>query len=101
MIPFYASFFFNESRITGNQLQTARRLVQVFRIMRIFRVFKLARHSVGLQSLGYTLKRSYKELGLLVTFISIGILIFSSLAYFAEKKEEDELQKGGRGKPIN
>ena len=53
------------------------------------RIFKLARHSTGLQSIAYTLKNSYKELALLVLFMSMGVLVSASLCYFAEKDDEE------------
>ena len=69
----------------GGDLVEVRRIAQFFRIMRIVRIFKLARHSTGLQSLGYTFRQSYKELGLLILFLTIGVLIFSSLTFVFEK----------------
>ena len=53
------------------------------------RVFKLARRSVGLQSIVYTVKTSYKDLGLLFSLVFMGMLVFGSLLYYAENGEPD------------
>ena len=70
-------------------LGNAGRIMQVFRIARIMRVFKLARRSVGLQSMAYTVKNSWQDLFLLASLIMIGMLVFGSLEYFIEGEEED------------
>ncbi|CAH8491145.1 unnamed protein product [Dicrocoelium dendriticum] len=92
ILPFYFSKIFEfwlDS--TVDSLVSVRKVVQMFRILRILRVFKLARHSQGLQALGYTVAQSYKELGLLMMFVVLVVLLFSSLAYFAEKDENPDM----------
>lgn len=60
-------------------------LYEAFAIIRILRLFKLTRFSPGLRILIHTFKASAKELGLLVFFLVLGIVVFASLVYYAEK----------------
>ena len=59
-------------------------IMQVFRIARIMRIFKLARRSVGLQSIAHTVRTSWKDLGLLFMLVGMGMLVFGSLLYYIE-----------------
>ena len=81
------------------------RILQVLRIARVMRIFKLARRSIGLQAMAHTMRKSYKQVAvvtmimimmtvvmmindqlcLLLLFVFMGMLIFGSLCYFAEK----------------
>jgi len=86
ILPFYLSFLVPKQNLS---LNTARRILTLFKVLRVLRIFKLARHSLGLKTLGYVLKNSHEELGLLMLIFVIAVLLFSSLAYFAEKEEYD------------
>ena len=89
ILPFYISLIFdNLSGSFIQQTQSARKLFTLFRVLRVLRIFKLARHSQGLKAFGETILKSSNEFGLLFFFLSIEVLLFSSLVYFAEKDVE-------------
>ena len=67
---------------------TSLAMLRVMRLVRVFRIFKLSRHSKGLQILGMTLKASLRELALLMFFLLIGVILFSSAIYYAEAGSE-------------
>lgn len=91
--PFYFEATLNtigyESKIFGDLRRSLLlvRILRVLRVLRVLRILKVARYSTGFRSMGQTLKRSYKELILLVLFMTSANVIFSTLMYFLENEQ--------------
>ncbi|CAE8593572.1 unnamed protein product [Polarella glacialis] len=69
-------------------------VVRTIRLVRLFRIFKLGRHSASLQLMMVAMSNSVQALGVLVFFLSIGCVLFSSLIFHVEKlscPDRDEL----------
>ncbi|XP_073528134.1 voltage-gated potassium channel regulatory subunit KCNG3 isoform X2 [Phyllobates terribilis] len=82
--PYYVSVLMTLFTGENPQLQRAGMTLRVLRMMRIFWVIKLARHFIGLQTLGLTLKRCYREMVMLLVFICVAMAIFGALAQLLE-----------------
>ncbi|XP_037640496.1 potassium voltage-gated channel subfamily S member 2-like [Sebastes umbrosus] len=91
ILPFYLTLLINLVVESSPTLANLGRVAQVLRLMRIFRILKLARHSTGLRSLGATLRNSYKEVGLLLLYLAVGVSFFSVMAYTVEKEDTEDL----------
>ena len=90
IIPYFITLGTELAERQGNGQQAmSLAILRVIRLVRVFRIFKLSRHSKGLQILGQTLKASMQELGLLIFFLFIGVILFSSAVYFAEVDEPE------------
>lgn len=84
IMPYFVTLGTELAKDKGAQPSVSLALIRVIRLVRVFRIFKLSRHSKGLQILGQTLKASLRELALLIFFLFIGVILFSSAVYFAE-----------------
>lgn len=82
IMPYYITLPMQDSKASSLGV------LRVIRLVRVFRIFKLSRHSRGLQILGHTLRASLRELGLLIFFLLIGVILFSSAVYYAEGGEK-------------
>ncbi|XP_032078117.1 potassium voltage-gated channel subfamily G member 2 [Thamnophis elegans] len=71
----------------GNKyLERVGLVLRTLRALRILYVMRLARHSLGLQTLGLTVRRCTREFGLLLLFLCVAMALFSPLVYLAENE---------------
>ncbi|CAF0767448.1 unnamed protein product [Adineta steineri] len=78
IMPYYIGLFMNQKGEVSGAFVT-------LRVFRVFRIFKFSRHSQGLRVLGYTLKSCASELGFLLFSLTMAIIIFATVMYYAEK----------------
>ena len=84
ILPFYITISLGAGD-GGNSIEVLR----VIRVIRVIRIFKLTRHSRGLHILGNTIHASSHELAMLVLFLAIGVILFSSAVYYAESRNNN------------
>ncbi|XP_076013320.1 voltage-gated potassium channel regulatory subunit KCNG2 [Genypterus blacodes] len=93
ILPYYVTLIVDSLSVgdkpTGsgnNYLEKVGLVLRVLRALRIFYVMRLARHSLGLQTLGLTVRRCTREFGLLLLFLCVAMALFSPLVFLAESE---------------
>lgn len=94
ILPYYISLMVDErdlrlrdpSRVGGGYLDKLGLILRLMRALRILYVMRLARHSLGLQTLGLTVHRSMRDFGLLLLFVCVAVTLFSPLIHLAESE---------------
>ncbi|XP_034981692.1 potassium voltage-gated channel subfamily G member 2 [Zootoca vivipara] len=74
------------SGVGNKYLERVGLVLRTLRALRILYVMRLARHSLGLQTLGLTVRRCTREFGLLVLFLCVAMALFSPLVFLAESE---------------
>lgn len=78
ILPYYIGLIITDNKDVSGAFVT-------LRVFRVFRIFKFSRHSQGLRILGYTLKSCASELGFLLFSLTMAIIIFATVMFYAEK----------------
>ncbi|XP_078506610.1 voltage-gated potassium channel regulatory subunit KCNG1 [Lissotriton helveticus] len=93
ILPYYITLIVDNTSAgkkksgTGNiYLDKVGLVLRILRALRILYVMRLARHSLGLQTLGLTARRCTREFGLLLLFLCVAIALFSPLLYLIENE---------------
>ena len=82
ILPYYIGLGITDNKDVSGAFVT-------LRVFRVFRIFKFSRHSQGLRILGYTLKSCASELGFLLFSLTMAIIIFATVMFYAEKNVEN------------
>jgi hypothetical protein len=56
--------------------------------------FKMSKYSVGMQLMGVTMAKSLATLALLMVYLFIALIVFSSMIYFAEAGDPVQTDSG-------
>lgn len=83
VLPYYIGLIMTNNKEFSGAFTT-------LRVFRVCRIFKFSRHSKGLRILGCTLRCCASELGFLLFTITMGVIIFSTIMFYAEKSETSQ-----------
>ncbi|XP_021347952.1 potassium voltage-gated channel subfamily C member 3-like [Mizuhopecten yessoensis] len=89
LVPLYMQLIFNTNELQSCYVNE-RLVIEIMfllRIVRMFRIMHLVKHYQALKILVYALKASVQELLMLAIFLLIGMLVFASMIYYAERKD--------------
>lgn len=95
ILPYYVSLFLElmdgsvQDIVAGAGKSALDKLgltLRMMRALRILYVMKLARHSLGLQTLGLTIHRSMTDFGLVLLSMCVAVTLFSPLVHLAESE---------------
>ncbi|XP_058940812.2 potassium voltage-gated channel subfamily D member 2 isoform X2 [Pocillopora verrucosa] len=82
ILPYYVGLILDYTQETSVDSLSA---LVLLRVLRVFRVLKFTRHSSRLRSLLFAIRRSASELGFILFSFSLGVTLFSSVLFYAEK----------------